>query len=47
MDLFEYAARECDHLPVCQREYRGEWLICGRCGKQLRTKTYQGDDNDK
>jgi hypothetical protein len=38
--LFE--AADCDHLPVGQRHFIGDWLICGRCGKKLRINHPQG-----
>ena len=28
----------CDHLPVGQRTFVDGALVCGRCGKVLRTK---------
>lgn len=39
LDLF--APLECDHLPVSQRVFKGNRLVCGRCGQVLREKTYK------
>jgi len=36
LDLFKQT--ECDHLPLSQRYFDGDWLICSRCGKVLRHK---------
>lgn len=43
MDLFTWVETECDHLPVRQRVFVGEWLVCGRCGARLRAKTFVGE----
>lgn len=44
-DLFD--TPKCDHLPVSQRTFIGEWLVCSRCGEKLRLKNYQGEPSTK
>jgi len=43
LDLF--AEPECDHLPVRQRVFIGDWLVCGRCGAKLRLKNYISEES--
>lgn len=44
MDLFDFmqdcTSVDCDHLPVDQRKFIGDWLVCGKCGEKLRPKDY-------
>ena len=40
MNLSLFDNIDCDHLPVSQRQFIGDWLVCGRCGKKLRPKNY-------
>ena len=44
MDLFEWATAECDHLPVRQRVFKDDQLICGKCGGFLRNKVWASGD---
>lgn len=44
LNLFEDLELDCDHLPVGQREFVGDFLVCTRCGKKLRPKNYKSDE---
>ena len=37
-DNLELFPAACDHLPMSQRCFIDEWLVCMRCGKRLRPK---------
>lgn len=40
LNLFDPQEQEsdCNHLPLSQRYFKGDYLYCGRCGKVLRHK---------
>ena len=38
LNLFEPNEPDCDHLPVGQRKFIGDYLVCTKCNEPLRRK---------